>query len=178
MHGTIADHTSAALNDFTAGFKLRLDQCNDFAGLPFKPIENHRQDEIQRDERNIMVTNSAGSGSAFNCRALVCSITTTRGFLRSDSCSSPSPTSMAYTLRAPRCSKQSVNPPVEAPTSAQIFSKGLTLNLSSAALSFSPARETNSGLASKQTLQSGKTNWEGLLAITPLTLIKPSSIAR
>jgi len=54
-----------------------------------------------------------------SARALVFSITTTRGSFRSLASSCPVPTSTANTRAAPRCSRQSVKPPVEAPTSRQ-----------------------------------------------------------
>ena len=50
--------------------------------------------------------------------AVVRSMHTTRGSWRNFQASCPYPTSTAQTRFAPRCSKQSVNPPVDAPTSS------------------------------------------------------------
>ena len=53
------------------------------------------------------------------------------------------------TAAAPRWSRQSVNPPVEAPTSRQRRPAGSTPNALSAFASLIPPRETNSGRASR-----------------------------
>ena len=58
---------------------------------------------------------SDGKWDAARCRALVRSITTTRGSCRNFQASCPCPTSTANTRAAPYCSRQSVNPPVLAP---------------------------------------------------------------
>src|SRR5262249_9783823 len=54
----------------------------------------------------------------------------------------PRPTSMATTRAAPRCSRQSVNPPVEAPMSRQTLPPTSIPKWSSAAASFKPPRLT------------------------------------
>src|SRR6185436_612093 len=77
-----------------------------------------RRSEMNDTSTVARVTGS-GSEVAVSVRALVRSIETTRGSLRSRSASCPRPTSTAYTRRAPRWSSTSVNPPVEAPTSRQ-----------------------------------------------------------
>src|SRR5580658_8296133 len=51
---------------------------------------------------------------------------------------------MAKTFAAPRCKRQSVNPPVLQPKSAQIFAPTSTAKAARACSSFNPARETNS----------------------------------
>src|SRR2546430_150554 len=76
-------------------------------------------------------------------RALLFSITMTRGSLRSLASSWPTPTSTAYTRAAPRWSRQSVKPPVEAPTSRQTRPATFIWKASSAWASFSPPRLTN-----------------------------------
>ena len=91
------------------------------------------------------VANAICSGRVSTKRALVCSITTTRGSLRSFQCRMPLPTSIAYTFNAPRCNRQSVKPPVDEPTSAQTRPFTLIPNACSAASSFSPPRETKRG---------------------------------
>ena len=67
---------------------------------------------------------------------------TTRSSLRSFQASCPWPTSTEYTFTAPFCSIQSVKPPVEAPTSMQIFPSRRTPKRSMAFSSFSPPRLT------------------------------------
>src|SRR5215207_7704381 len=91
------------------------------------------------------VANAICSGRDSTKRALVCSITTTRGSLRNFQCRMPLPTSIAYTFSAPRCKRQSVNPPVDEPTSAHVSPVTSKANVSSAASSFSPPRETKRG---------------------------------
>jgi hypothetical protein len=77
-----------------------------------------------------------------SARALVCSITTTRGSLRSLTSSWAVPTSTANTRLAPFCSRQSVKPPVEAPTSIHTRPLMVTGKCCRACTSFSPPRLT------------------------------------
>src|SRR5215831_9211665 len=65
---------------------------------------------------------------------------------------------MAYTLAAPCESRQSVNPPVEAPTSTHTAPRmiGSRLNASTAFSSFNPPRETN-GMSSPASRKSAST---------------------
>ena len=51
------------------------------------------------------------------CRMLALSTTVTRGSTRTRSATWPYPTSTPVTLAAPRCSRQSVKPPVDRPQS-------------------------------------------------------------
>ena len=62
---------------------------------------------------------SVSSEPGSRSRALVRSSRRTRGSLRSFMAIWPKPVSTAVTCAAPCCSRQSVNPPVEAPTSRQ-----------------------------------------------------------
>ena len=78
-------------------------------------------------------------------RTLVRSMTVTRASLRSDQASCPRPTSIATTCAAPRWSRQSVKPPVDAPTSTARRPATSTPNASSAPASLRPPRETNVG---------------------------------
>ena len=74
----------------------------------------------QRDERQVgdgEVDRAAEVARARGARTLVRSSTVTRGSSRSDHASCPRPTSTACTCAAPACSRQSVNPPVDAPAS-------------------------------------------------------------
>ena len=80
------------------------------------------RDRDQRDERQVgdgdRSTGPPRSPRS-SARTLVRSSTVdTRGSWRSDHASCPRPTSTATTCAAPRCSRQSVNPPVDAPTSS------------------------------------------------------------
>ena len=63
------------------------------------------------------VTRSGANGSSVSSRAFVRSSTVTRGSFRSRAWSWPRPTSSAITRAAPRWSRTSVKPPVDAPTS-------------------------------------------------------------
>ena len=58
-------------------------------------------------------------------RILVLSRRITLGSFRKDHASCPYPTSIQQIFRAPLCNKQSVNPPVEAPTSIMILSSAV-----------------------------------------------------
>ena len=60
---------------------------------------------------------SSGRSAGVSARALTRSMASTRGSLRICQSSWPCPTSRATTRTAPRCSRTSVNPPVEAPMS-------------------------------------------------------------
>ena len=91
------------------------------------------------------VTSCGANGSSSSVRAFVRSSTVTRGSLRIRGCSWPCPTSSAITRAAPRWSRTSVNPPVEAPRSRQSRPAGSTPNASSAFASLTPARETYGG---------------------------------
>src|SRR3954452_6744683 len=92
-------------------------------------------------------------------------MTVTRGCSRSDQSSSPYATSSAITCSAPACSRQSVKPPVEAPTSRQRRPAGSTPSASSALRSLIPPRETYGGGASTPSSTSGSTSWPGLAAL-------------
>ena len=91
------------------------------------------------------VTRSGANGSSVSSRAFVRSSTVTRGSLRSRSWSWPRPTSSAITRAAPRWSRTSVKPPVEAPTSSASRPAGSTPSSSRACASLSPPRDTNLG---------------------------------
>src|ERR1700722_9056456 len=85
-------------------------------------------------------------------------------------------TSMAKTLRAPFCSRQSVNPPVELPTSMQTRSSGRSGKSSSAPSSFSPARLAYRSVSPAiSTSESLATCAPALSALTPLTRTWPPS---
>src|SRR5439155_1374592 len=109
-----------------------------------------------------------------SARALVFSITTTRGSLRSLTSSWPVPTSTAYTRAAPRCSRQSVKPPVEAPTSRQTRPATFIWKASSAWTSFSPPRPTNGVRPWTSTLASLATRAPALSTRLPSTSTSPA----
>ena len=73
--------------------------------------------------------NGGGNWAAVKRRALVFSITTTRGSWRSFQASCPRPTSTAKTFAAPCWSRQSVNPPVDAPRSSATQSGHVELKM-------------------------------------------------
>ena len=89
------------------------------------------------------------------------------------------PTSIATTRAAPRRSRQSVNPPVDAPASSASRRSGSTPKRSSAAASLSPPRETNPALARAATTiaTSAATMEDGLTAVAPPTRTRPESTA-
>src|SRR5262245_36816607 len=91
-----------------------------------------------------IVTMSTGPGRSdgCRCRALKCSITTTRGSLRSVQSICPWPTSSATTRVAPRLSRTSVKPPVDAPMSRASRPSTAMWNVSRAWASFTPPRPT------------------------------------
>ena len=99
-----------------------------------------------RSEMNAtsIVTRSTGCGTStsVSARALTPSRTMTRGSLRSRQSSCPWPTSSAMTLAAPRCSRTSVKPPVEAPMSSARRPSTTMPNASSAWASLTPPRPT------------------------------------
>ena len=97
-------------------------------------------------------------------RALVRSITVTRSCSRMRQSSSPYATSSAMTCAAPRCSRQSVKPPVEAPTSSAMRPSTGTSSASSAFASFTPPRETYGGGPLTSSSTSGSTSWPGFSA--------------
>src|SRR3990172_11226797 len=74
------------------------------------------------------VTKSTGSGSDSTYLAFDSSITTTPESCLSFQSSCPFPPSIAYTFPAPCCNRQSVNPPVDAPTSAHTLPATSTAN--------------------------------------------------
>ncbi len=78
-------------------------------------------------------------------RTFVRSRLVTRSSARSRSWSWPCPTSSATTSAAPRWSRQSVNPPVDAPASSARNPRTSVPNTFSACSSFSPPRPTNRG---------------------------------
>ena len=90
----------------------------------------------------VMTSNGPGRSAGVRNRALTCSRTVTRGSVRSRQSSCPCPTSSATTWRAPRCSRTSVNPPVDAPMSSADLPSAAMLNVSSAWASLMPPRLT------------------------------------
>ena len=76
------------------------------------------------DKSNTAKSTASGTSPGCKCLKLNCSRATTRASLRNFHTNWFVPTSNAYTRRAPCCSKQSVNPPVEAPASRQTIPSG------------------------------------------------------
>ena len=111
-----------------------------------------------------MSSGAYGSSSAVSDRAFRRSMTVTRGSDRSRQSSSPYATSRATTCSAPRWSRQSVKPPVEAPTSSARRSSTANSSASRALASLIPPRETNGGRATTSTSTSSATSWPGFSA--------------
>src|SRR5207253_6098598 len=90
----------------------------------------------------------------------------------------PYPTSTATTRAAPRWSRQSVNPPVDAPASRQSRPSGATAKRSSAAASLPPPRETKDGGGPESaTGASSATSDAALVAVIPATVTRPALTA-
>ena len=107
------------------------------------------------------------------------STTVTRSSLLIRQCSWPCPTSSAHTLNVPRWRRQSVNPPVDAPTSIARAPLTSMLNACNAASSFLPALLTKgSGFATRCTGSSGATRVEAFGAVLVPTRTRPASMAR
>ena len=144
VHVGVADDPALA-DAVPARLELRLHEQHEVGGVGGER-EQGRRDRPQRDERHVgdaeIGRRLERSGSS--SRTLVRSITVTRASLRKR------PRELAAAdvdrdrrARAPRCSRQSVKPPVDAPTSRQRRPRTSTANASSAAASFTPPRDTN-----------------------------------
>ena len=98
-------------------------------------------------DKSITITSNGlrGRSVATRWRALIFSRLVTLGSLRNRACSWARPTSTQTTSVAPACSAQSVNPPVEAPTSSTWVPRRSSAKRSRAAASFSPPRLTKRG---------------------------------
>ena len=125
------------------------------------------------------VINPAFSGISVSSAARISRFSSdmTRLSERSFSASWEVPTSTAYTLSAPFCSIQSVNPPVDAPISRQIQPRGLMPNSSIAVSSFSPPRPTYfvSADSSETAITAVSSNCsEGFVTCFPFTVTLPS----
>src|SRR3989339_508005 len=94
---------------------------------------------------------------------------TTRGSFLIFQWSCPYPTSTQNTFLAPFCKRQSVNPPVEAPTSRQTLSVMLTSNSRKAFSSLSPPRLTKGMTSLMTTSTSSAKTAPALSATTPFT---------
>ena len=110
-------------------------------------------------------------------RAFTPSMQVTRGSSRSRACNWLWPTSTPTTLAAPRCSRQSVKPPVDCPTSRQQNPDTSSAVCASAPSSFKPPRETNLSisLASTSSATSSSNVTPGLVSGTRVCL-RPTSV--
>jgi len=118
---------------------------------------------------------TSGMSSGFMYLALKFSLTHTRGSLRSDHASWFVPTSTAMTRLAPCCSRQSVNPPVELPTSRHVLpSAERPVNFAKAPSSFSPPLDTNRGGCSSSTTAASSIWRDALRSTCPQTRTLPS----
>ena len=120
MHDGVGDHALALADLGTSRFELGFHEQHH--GAPRLAQRHERRDDHrERDERQIAddeVDRARRFRSAVAWRTLQRSRLVTRGSARSRSWSWPWPTSSATTWAAPRCSRQSVNPPVDAPASS------------------------------------------------------------
>ena len=105
-----------------------------------------------------------GGSPCVRARAFVRSSTVTRASLRSRQASSPYPTSTATTLRAPCSSRQSVNPPVAAPTSSARLPRACTELEASALASLIAPRDAHAGRSRTLIASPGSTSSLGLSA--------------
>ena len=114
----VGDDAAAAADLGAPGLELRLDE-QDHRRTRLAQRDEHRDDHGERDERDVDDdgVDEPADRVGVASRMLVRSMTVTRSSARSRGCSWPCPTSRAITRRAPRESRQSVNPPVDAPTS-------------------------------------------------------------
>ena len=124
----------------------------------------------------VKMSGCQGSDSGARYLALTPSITCTLGSARSRASSCPRPTSSAMTRAAPRWSRQSTKPPVEAPTSSAERPATSIPNVSSAASSFSPARETNRGRSLRARAAPESTRVPALSPTCPPTSTNPAMI--
>ena len=126
-------------------------------------------------------THTSASGSSApgaRSRTLVRSITVTRSSVRSRQSSWPRPTSIAMTCVAPRCNRQSVKPPVDAPTSTPRRPATSTPNASSAPASLRPPRDTYGAGGAVSAIGSSPATWRaGLVAGAPPTSTRPAVTA-
>src|SRR5581483_3434633 len=130
-------------------------------------------------ERSATTTSTAPPIDAMSrLRTLVRSRRSTRSSRVSRSWSCPCPTSTAITCRAPRWSRQSVNPPVDAPASSARRPVTSMPKCSSAASSLSPPRLTNRGSPPRSSTGSpGATSRAGLVVGAPATVTCPAAIS-
>ncbi len=101
----------------------------------------------------------------------------TRGSAARRGSSWPRPTSTATTWRAPRLSRTSVKPPVEAPTSRHTRPVGSRPKASRPAASFTPPREAYGWGASASIAALSAISSEGFRSATPPTRTSPAAIA-
>mmetsp|Transcript_23403 Transcript_23403/g.45658 ORF Transcript_23403/g.45658 Transcript_23403/m.45658 type:complete len:229 (+) Transcript_23403:154-840(+) len=115
--------------------------------------------------------------SVVRCFRFVRSSTNTRLSVRIFSATCPYPTSTPYTLFAPFCKRQSVNPPVDRPESKTTLPVTLIEKYSSARSIFSPARHTYFGTSAvMRMVASFGTGIPALVAGTSLTKTFPWAI--
>ena len=136
----------------------------------------------EMNERSATHRSAGGSiAPASSSRTLVRSITVTRGSLRSDHASWPRPTSIATTCAAPRWSRQSVNPPVDAPTSTARAPVDVDAERVERARELgAAARHERVGPSARAatTIGSAASTWRAaVVAGVPLTETRPAAIA-
>ena len=120
--------------------------------------------------RNVAVLKS----DDVKCRMFVFSIGSTCGCIRSFQASCPYPTSIAKTNLTPCWRRQSVNPPVDAPTSSATRFRTSTPKVDNAFSSLSPPRLTYFCRSCTTTFASGGIRCPGLILESPLTVTAPA----
>ena len=136
--------------------------------------------EIKLTSTTMVSYEASGSCSAFRWRALTPSMDASRRSSEASfGCSWPWPQSTHTAEAAPALSRQSVKPPVEAPMSRIVAPATSTLNVSSAARSFSPDLETKRPAAALLTLNSASSSHTKADFVTtaPSTATWPAKIA-
>ena len=137
--------------------------------------------KVREMKETSMTQRSIGSGMSarLRYRALSFSRTITRGSLRIFQASWPWPTSMAWTFFAPCWSRQSVNPPVDAPISRAINPFAGNLEMIERAFQFHPsAADVGRQAPGRKLRHPGSTFTEDLSTTASPTLTSPAIIAR
>ena len=142
----VADDSPPAADLGATGLELRLDEQH-HRSPRLAHGDQRRDDQSERDERKI--ADHEVDRSADRRRVDLADVgaldVLDPGSARSRSWSWPCPTSTATTLAAPRCSRQSVKPPVDAPASSARMPATSIPNVVQGVLELEPAAPDESG---------------------------------
>ena len=140
VHLRVADDALADV--VAAGLELRLDQHDAPPPLGQRSRRRPAATRPQRDERHVgrdeRRRDTARSGARL-ARVVRRRATVTRGSAAAARAAGRGRRRRANTCAAPCCSRQSVNPPVDAPTSSAALSRHVDANVGARVSSFSPA---------------------------------------